>query len=56
MISKSLSVEFIASKMLPQIVPYLMDTTLSKEEFNEYYDTMLNLLQRIKEEKSKVMI
>ncbi|CAK94318.1 unnamed protein product (macronuclear) [Paramecium tetraurelia] len=52
-LSKILSIDQVSQKLLPQITPYLTDPTLSKQEFNEYYDTLQQMLARIKSEKEK---
>ncbi|CAD8105583.1 unnamed protein product [Paramecium sonneborni] len=52
-LSKILSIDQVSQKLLPQITPYLTDPTLSKQEFNEYYDTLQQMLTRIKSEKEK---
>lgn len=38
---------------MPQLTPYLTDINISREEFDEYYQTILSLLKRIQEEKYK---
>lgn len=54
-LAKTLSSDVVATKLLPQITPYLTDTTLSKSEFNEYYDALLQMLAKIKADKEKVV-
>lgn len=54
-ISKTLPVELIATKILPQITPFLMESQLNRSEFDEYMITLKGLLDRIQEERYKVI-
>eukprot|EP01017_Pseudomicrothorax_dubius_P013364 TRINITY_DN1584_c0_g2_i1.p1 TRINITY_DN1584_c0_g2~~TRINITY_DN1584_c0_g2_i1.p1 ORF type:complete len:960 (-),score=147.21 TRINITY_DN1584_c0_g2_i1:2958-5837(-) len=49
--AKSLPVDVLASKLLASMVPVLVDPTINKRDFFAYYNTIMIVLQRIKEDR-----
>ena len=48
-----MSVDLIATKILPQITPFLIDHQISKIEFDDYMETLRSLLNKIQEDRYK---
>lgn len=54
--SGNLSIEIIGNKIIPSLVPYLVDNTISSTDFELYKNTIQNLIKKIETERSKVLL
>ena len=54
--SKNLSIEVIGTKIIPGLVPYLMEPSISNAEFELYKNTINGLMAKIQSDRAKVTI
>lgn len=52
-IAKNLSADIIGTKIVPTLLPYLVDPTVNKSDFMMYKNLMNTMLMKIEEERSK---
>jgi hypothetical protein len=46
-LGKSLSTEVISSKLIPTILPYLIDPSVTRQDFFSYKKTMVEMFEKI---------
>ena len=46
-LAKSLSTEIISSKLIPTILPYLTDPSVTKQDFYSYKKAMIDMFEKI---------
>lgn len=47
--SFSLPIDIIGNKIIPSLVPYLVDSSISNNDFQNYKNTITNLINKIQE-------
>ena len=48
-----MSAEVLAGKIMPGLMPYLIDPSIEKQEFGLYKNALLNMINQIQEERKK---
>ena len=48
-ITLNMSAEVLANKIMPGLMPYLIDPSIEKEEFGLYKNALLNMMNKIEE-------
>ena len=52
-LGKSLSTEIISSKLIPTILPYLIDPSVTRQDFYSYKKAMIDMFEKIESERQK---
>ena len=47
MMTESLSIEIISSKILPVLIPYLAEPSINKTEFMHFKSTIIRMVEKI---------
>ena len=53
--SLNLSIDVIGNKIIPSLIPYLVDSTISNTDFKSYQNAINNLINKIETERAKVL-
>lgn len=47
MMTESLSIEVISSKILPVLIPYLTEPSINRTEFSQFKTTIVRMIEKI---------
>ena len=53
MMTESLSIEVISSKILPVLIPYLTEPSINSTEFSQFKTTIVRMIEKIEKQREK---